>query len=108
MASRKPRMPCPQSPKTYGTRSLTRCSTMISAPFISDIPALRNAQVGLLDPAVVEQLGARAGHRQRPPLEHVRALGQVERAVHVLLDEQDRGALPVDLGQQLEEPHHHD
>jgi hypothetical protein len=31
-ASRKPTLPCPHTPKRYGTFSLIRYSTMISAP----------------------------------------------------------------------------
>jgi hypothetical protein len=56
--------------------------------------------------AVVQEVGAPAGQRDSPVLQHVAAVGHAERQVGVLLDEQDRPLLLVELPEQLGDPLH--
>src|SRR3954453_18667286 len=59
------------------------------------------SQVGGLDPLVGAQRVRAVADRDVPRLEHVAAGGDVERVVGVLLDEQDRRPLLVDLADDL-------
>src|SRR6266576_1278305 len=62
-----------------------------------------HAQVGFLDLFGREELATRALLDHDPRLEHVAAVRDLERFMRVLLDQQDRGALRVDLADDRED-----
>src|SRR5918995_2224709 len=62
------------------------------------------AEVRFADRGVLAQLRGRGGVHDRARLKDVAAGGDLERHVRVLLDEQERGALLVDLADDLEDP----
>src|SRR6266550_3414061 len=62
-----------------------------------------HAQVGFLDLFGCEELATRALLDHNPRLEHVAAMRDLERFMRVLLDQQDRGALRVDLADDGED-----
>src|SRR5207302_1747429 len=62
-----------------------------------------DAEVGALDVGRAEQLLARSGLDDRTGLEDIRAVRDLERLRRVLLDEEDRDALRVDLTDDLED-----
>ena len=66
------------------------------------------AQVVLLDHPIGRELVARAFSHDAAPRDHVAAMGVMQGRHDVLLDEDDRRAGPVDLGDRPEEPlgHH--
>src|SRR5438552_1290373 len=64
------------------------------------------AQVRLLDVGVREQVGPGARERDAPVLEHVAPVRELERARHVLLDEEERGARVVHATERLEDELH--
>src|ERR671911_725661 len=59
------------------------------------------SQIRLLDLGVLPQSRGLVRERHAAGLENVGPLGDVEREVGVLLDQQDGGALLVDLGDRL-------
>src|SRR5215216_4092457 len=61
------------------------------------------AEVGLSDPFVLAERLRLVRERDLPRLEHVAAVSGVERHQRVLLDEEDRRALRVDLADDLED-----
>ena len=61
------------------------------------------AQVGFLHRRVRQQVRRVVGQRHLPRLEHVAAVRDLERLVRVLLDEQDRRPLAVDLDDGAED-----
>src|SRR5262249_50477398 len=61
------------------------------------------SQIRAADVDVAGQLGGGPGERDRAGLEHVAAAGDAEGHGVVLLDEQDRGAPPVDVHDRLED-----
>src|SRR4029079_11941934 len=75
--------------------------------------ATSTAKVGLPQILVLEQVGRLAGQDDAPGLQDVAAVGDPERDVRVLLDDQDRDAglvhllddLEVALDQDRREPH---
>src|SRR6266511_2361682 len=65
---------------------------------------VRDAEIGLLDLVVLLQLLRVVRERDRAGLEHVASVGDVEGHQGVLLDEEDRRPLRVDLADDLEDP----
>src|SRR3954447_5190256 len=65
-------------------------------------------EVGLLDLGILAQRGRVVAEHHLAGLQHVTAIRDAEREVRVLLDEQDRRALLVDLGDRLVDPLHQD
>src|SRR3990172_1564560 len=61
-------------------------------------------QVGLADIVVVQEVPASTFPGDAASLQHVRAVGQLQRAIHVLLDEQDGEALIPQLANGPVEP----
>src|SRR6266446_2403798 len=62
-----------------------------------------HAEVRALHVLVVEEVAAGSGEHDAAVLEHVAAPGQGQRLAGVLLDQQDRGALVVDLADDPED-----
>src|SRR5215210_2151063 len=80
--------------------SQTNVSQSAAVPMTASNISSRS-QVRLLDLGVLAQRGRLVGQRHGAGLEHVGPLRHVKREVRVLLDEQDRRALPVDLRDRL-------
>src|SRR5439155_23824139 len=65
------------------------------------------AQVCLSNLVVAEEAARRVLEHDLAGLEHIAAVGDLERHVGVLFDQQHRRALAVDLADDLEDPRHH-
>src|SRR5207302_1052958 len=63
-------------------------------------------QIRARDAFVAQQLGACASHDDATQVHHVGAIGEPQRAECVLLDEQHRDALSLELGQRVEDALH--
>src|SRR5919197_6658155 len=79
-----------------------------SATMTLVVSAVLPPKIRPLDSLVGQQSLTRAFERDRPILEHVRSVGQPERAQDVLLDEQHRRALAVDPGKIIKDRPDHD
>src|SRR5947207_2674069 len=64
------------------------------------------AKIRARDAFVTQQLGACASHDDATQVHHVGAIGEPQRAEGVLLDEQHRDALSLQLGQRVEDALH--
>src|SRR5215217_3049773 len=80
--------------------SHTKVSHSAAVPMTASSISSRS-QVRLLDLGVLAQSCGVVREGDRAGLEHVGPLGDLEREVRVLLDQEDRGALLVDLGDRL-------
>src|SRR5260221_1259914 len=83
---------------SFGTASASEAVTRVSLGRRRQL----DAEVGAREGGRAEQLLAGAGLHDRAGLEDVRAVCDLERLRRVLLDEEDRDALRVDLADDLE------
>src|SRR5438132_10946306 len=74
-----------------------------SAPRKPRLPA----EVGFLDLGISPKGGTGAAEQDAPGLDNVRAVRDLERAQRVLLDQQNRDAIVVDLLDDVEDGVHH-
>src|SRR5258708_4641619 len=84
---------------SFGTASASDAVTRVSLGKRRSL----DAEVRALDVGRAEQLLAGAGLHDRPGLEHIAAVGDLERLRRVLLDQEDGDALRVDLAHDLED-----
>ena len=89
------------SPGVTCGRSAAR-ATSFCASVVGAFMALSQAQIGAAQLVAGQQLGGRAGKSQRAVLQHVGAVGDLERLADVLLDEQHRQAVVAQAPDQRE------
>src|SRR5262249_9175978 len=95
------------TPSTARTppNALTTPWRWTSAPFMT---RLLLAEVGLAHEIGAQQRGGRVLQHDAPGLDHVASVGDLQRHPRVLLDEQDRRALAVDVLHDAEDRLHQD
>src|SRR5688500_6634074 len=106
MISVSPRALAPGAARRASTSVATSHAPLLLAPVGLHVAerlaaSLAHAEVELLDVLVGEELLARPVLHDLPGLHHVAVMGDRQRHRRVLLDEQDAGALLVDVSDDL-------
>src|SRR2546423_12889168 len=90
-----------------GRRRMTCEYNMSRPPIVRPRKPRLPAEVSLLDLGISPEGGPGAAEEEAPGLDDVSAVRDLERAQRVLLDQQDRDAIVMDLLDDVEDGVHH-
>src|SRR5215207_407205 len=95
--------------KVAASSASTSCGAVVAAARLVRSGIFRilamvssNAEIGFTDVGLQQQVGRQAGADNTPLLQHIGAVGNVERLQDVLLDQQDCGAVLAHASDDVE------